>query len=34
MPLNVKGKKILAAMQKEYGKEKGIRRNRFINHKY
>ena len=23
MPLNVKGKKILAAMQKEYGKEKG-----------
>jgi hypothetical protein len=23
MPLNKKGKKILAAMQKEYGKEKG-----------
>ena len=23
MPLNTKGKKILAAMQKEYGKEKG-----------
>jgi len=23
MPLNVKGKKILTAMQKEYGKEKG-----------
>jgi len=23
MPLNAKGKKILAAMQKEYGKEKG-----------
>ena len=23
MPLNVKGKKILKAMQKEYGKEKG-----------
>ena len=23
MPLNVKGKKILAAMQKEYGKERG-----------
>ena len=23
MPLNAKGKKILAAMEKEYGKEKG-----------
>ena len=23
MPLNTKGKKILAAMEKEYGKEKG-----------
>ena len=23
MPLNVKGQKILAAMQKEYGKDKG-----------